>query len=200
MSYIRTRKVVKVANLIPHKDSPNFFMEMAPAMIPTHAFDQTYWNVQMDAISQMQNKYSDLNRLYPLQIENSHGNRKYSQTQAFSHICDVEHMVECMHRYNLTMRLNIKRPSEHAATHTCMELSKDHLVRLIGENDSENSNVKTIQLRAKADAEKAMPTNGDLFFTIRTENGKHFFQHVDYEISEHCDDILLNNADTTMKF
>ena len=41
-------------------NQPNFFVEMAPAMVPTHEFDLNVWNNQMAVITKLQQKYSDL--------------------------------------------------------------------------------------------------------------------------------------------
>lgn len=191
MSFIRQNHVsppaVKSARV--NTDRPNFFLEMAPKMIATHEFDMNKWNAQMDTIAEMQNKYTDLNRLYPLELHDSHGNRSYSQTQAFTRLCSAEHMIQIMERYGLTMRLNIKRPSEHSSSHTCMELGREHLSHLISEK-ADDSGIKTIQLRAKSDAKSDLPKNGEMYVTLRETNGGHLFQHVEYEISEHHDNAL----------
>jgi|TARA_B110000881_G_scaffold80872_1_gene70629 hypothetical protein len=171
-------------------NQPNFFVEMAPAMVPTHEFDLNVWNNQMAVITKLQQKYSDLNRLYPLALSEENGNRKYSQSSQFTNLSNVEHIMDVMEKFNLTMRLNIKRPSEHAATHTCMELGRQHLQRLVSEEG--DTDLKTIQLRSKCDQAAEMPKNGDIFVTVRKQAGVHYFQHVDYEITDHHDNLLLN--------
>ena len=167
----------------------SFFAEMAPKSLPSHEFDMDVWQTQMAAISTMQKKYSDLNRLYPLLKEQSRGNLTFSQQKAFSTLPAVEHLIDCMDVHDLTMRLNIKRPHAHAASHSCFELSKNHLRHLIS-TAADGSGRKTLQLRAKSDAAAALPRNGELFVTVNVAGGQHYLSHTDFEISEHAEEKL----------
>ena len=190
MSFIR-QAVAAAPEIVSESadEKSSFFAEMAPKSVPSHEFQMDTWQTQMAAISTMQKKYSDLNRLYPLAKEESHGNLTFSQQKAFTTLPSVEHLIDCMNVHDLTMRLNIKRPQAHAATHSCFELSKDHLNHLVG-SAADAEGRKTLQLRAKSDAMAALPRNGELFVTVNTSGGQHYISHADFEISEHAEDKL----------
>jgi hypothetical protein len=190
MSFIRNAAPVDsgVATDVGAENS-TFFAEMAPKSVATHQFEMGKWQSQMSAISTMQKKYSDLNRLYPLAREEAHGNLSFSQQKAFTTLPSVEHLVRCMNEHDLTMRLNIKRPQAHAASHSCFELSKEHLTHLMG-TASDTAGLKTLQLRSKSDALAALPRNGELFVTASARGGQHFLSHADFEISEHAENKL----------
>jgi hypothetical protein len=189
MSFIKKHVTVADVACESLQDKSTFFAEIAPKSVPSHAFDMGKWQTQMAAISTMQKKYSDLNRLYPLASENVRGNLIFTQQKAFRTLPSVEHLIDCMDVHDLTMRLNIKRPQAHASTHSCFELSKDHLRHLVGRAaDAEGR--KTLQLRAKSDATAALPRNGELFVTFNTSGGQHYLSHSDFEISEQAEDKL----------
>ena len=190
MSFLRAAApIVEVGLAADLADSSSFFAEMAPKSLPSHEFKMDLWQSQMNAISKMQSKYSDLNRLYPLAKEESTGNVIFSQQKSFKTLPSIEHLIDCMDVHNLTMRLNIKRPEAHASTHSCFELSKEHLRHIVG-SASDGSGLKTLQLRAKSDAVAALPRNGELFVTVNENSGRHFLSHCDFEISSHFEDKL----------
>jgi hypothetical protein len=194
MSFIRAAPSAKIEATAETAEKSTFFAEMAPKSVPSHKFEMSTWQTQMAAISTMQKKYSDLNRLYPLAKEENHGNLTFSQQKVFTTLPSVEHLIDCMDVHDLTMRLNIKRPQAHASTHSCFELSKDHLLHLI-DSAADGSGLKTLQLRAKSDAAAALPRNGELFVTVNTTGGQHYLSHADFEISEHAEDRLSAKLD-----
>jgi hypothetical protein len=188
MSFIRQEP-----EIIPHGDAPNFFLELAPAMVATEVFDINTWNTQMDTISDIQGQYMDLNRLYPMIMNESQGNRLYSQNTHFQHMASAEELINIMESNDLTMRLNIKRPDGHAATHTCIELSKAALRSVIDSAPDSNA-LHTLQLRARKDNKAAIPSNGEMFVTFKNTAQGHILQYVEYEISSHHDNLLLNEV------
>lgn len=181
----------KLSESGPSVQSHHILIEAVPVPVGTNEYDPDVVRKQSDMLKQFRSQAKDTFEPNDCRCVTNAGQRLYQTQETYGTSMTVEQMIETMEKADLTMRINFRRPGVHSAT-TCMELSPKLLQSVLDEK-ADSKNVKTMQLRVKAEASVAVPRHGAMFISV-TENGPvHLLSHIDYKIMSSYDDMYHSN-------
>ena len=165
-------------------------IEAVPVPVGTNEYDPEKVGAQAEALKNFRLNAKDIFEANECRCVTNAGTRLYQTQETYGTSMSIEQMVETMEKYDLTMRVNFRRPGIHSAT-TCMELSHQLLGRLLEESEDSKSQ-KTLELRVKAEAAVSVPRHGAMYITVQKDGPIHTMSHVDYKIMSSYDLSLIH--------
>ena len=166
-------------------------IEAVPVPVGTNEYEPEKVRQQGLALQNFRNVAKDIFEPNECRCVSNAGQRLYQTQETYGTSMSIEQMVETMKNYDLTMRVNFRRPGVHSAT-TCMELSSPLLSRLLEESE-DSKNQKTLELRVKAEASVTVPRHGAMYITVVKNGEVHTLSHVDYKIMASYDSMYHSN-------
>jgi len=166
-------------------------IEAVPVPVGTNEYEPEKVRAQGLALQNFRSVAKDIFEPNECRCVSNAGQRLYQTQETYGTSMSIEQMIETMSDYDLTMRVNFRRPGVHSAT-TCMELSAPLLNRLLEESEDAKSQ-KTLELRVKAEASVSVPRHGSMYITVCKNGEVHTLSHVDYKIMSSYDSMYHSN-------
>ncbi len=187
-----TNKIAQVASTSgAFPQQHHVLIEAVPVPVGTNEYDPEKVRAQGLALQNFRNVAKDIFEPNECRCVSNAGQRLYQTQETYGTSMSIEQMIETMGNYDLTMRVNFRRPGVHSAT-TCMELSAPLLARLLEESEDAKSQ-KTLELRVKAEASVSVPRHGSMYITVCKNGEVHTLSHVDYKIMASYDSMYHSN-------
>ena len=175
----------------PSIQSHHILIEAVPVPVGTNEYDPENVRQQSETLRQFRRQAKDTFDSNDCRCVTNAGQRLYQTQETYGISMTTEQMVETMEKGDLTLRINFRRPGVHSAT-TCMELSPSLLQNLL-EQKADAKNMKTLELRVKAEANVAVPRHGSMFISVQQDGPVHLLSHIDYKIMSSYDEMYHSN-------
>lgn len=175
----------------PFVKTYHILTEAVPVPVGTNEYDPVKVRKQGIALVNFRKQAKDVFEANECRCVTNAGSNLYQTQETYGTGMSVEQMVQTMEEEGLTMRVNFRRPGIHSAT-TCMELSAEHLTKLM-EETADSKNQKTLELRIKAESQVAVPKHGAMFVTVVQDGAVHTMSHIDYKIMASYDQMYHAN-------
>ncbi len=147
-------------------------------------------SARAEVITALEKRAGDLSQPNYMHIASDTENNLYQTKETYGKPLSVETIIENMKASELTLRLRFQRPGV-LSSHSVFELAPQMLEKLLQEEVDETG-VKMIELRVRAEAKAGMPRNGAMFVSIEKKQGHdlHYFSNVDYKIAKGYDALF----------
>lgn len=147
-------------------------------------------NARAEVITALEKRAGDLAQPNYMHKASDNETHLYQTKETYGRPMSVETIIENMKASELTLRLRFQRPGI-LSSHSVFELAPGMLEKLIDEEVDETG-VKMIELRVRAEAQASMPRNGAMFVSVEKKKGHdlHYFSNVDYKIAQGYDALF----------
>lgn len=175
----------------PSVQSHHILIEAVPVPVGTNEYDPESVRKQSQLLQAFRKQAKDTFEPNDCRCVTNAGQRLYQTQETYGISMSAEQMIEAMEEADLTLRVNFRRPGVHSAT-TCMELSPASLSKAL-EQKPDGKNLKTLELRVKAETNVAVPRHGAMFISLTKSGAVHLLSHIDYKIMSSYDEMYHSN-------
>ena len=143
-----------------------------------------------EVIESLEKRIADLAQPNYMSLLSQNGEILYQTKESYGRALSCESLCENLKASELTLRLKFNRPGTFSSS-SVFELAPEMLEKLTQE-ETDESGLKMIELRVRAEAQSSLPRNGAMFVSLikNEKTNLHNISNVDYKIIEAYDKIF----------